>query len=46
MSDGVECCKEFYRRIARYLSDCKEFLRIIARYLIELGCVRRSLTEY
>ena len=21
MSDGVECCKEFYRRIARYLSE-------------------------
>ena len=38
MSDGVDSCKEFVRRIVRILIEvesCKEFVRRIVRSLIE-----------
>ena len=48
MSNCVESCKEFVRRIVRFLNrveSCKEFVRRIVRCLIELRAVRLLFGE-
>ena len=51
MSERVESCKEFVKRIVRRLlrievsESCKEFVRRIVRCLIEWRVVRSLLRE-